>query len=87
MAHLDGNVLAGAAQDVFAFEITTASGECLGCGDTARLAEAMVYGQPMGHVVRCRACDNVLLVIVTTPQRQYVTTSGMRWVRSPRRPS
>lgn len=81
MEHLDGNVLAGPAADLFAFEATTALGRCGACGDVAALAQARVYGPPMGYVARCRSCDSVLLVIVEHEGRATLTMRGLRWVR------
>jgi hypothetical protein len=81
MDHLDGNVLAGSAAGLFAFEPTTAQGQCQSCADIAMLGEAMVYGQPMGFVARCRNCDSVLLVIVQFAGRTSITMRGLRWLR------
>lgn len=80
MEHLDGNVLAGPLGAVLAFEPTTAEGECRGCGDIAVLAQAVVYGQPMGFVLRCRACHDVLMVVVEHDNRTSVNERGMRWI-------
>lgn len=80
MTHLDGNVLAGPASDLFAFEATSTLGQCRSCGDTATLGEAMVYGQPMGYVARCRSCQSVLLVIVERAGQRSLNMSGLRWV-------
>ncbi|MGM7423102.1 DUF6510 family protein [Cellulosimicrobium sp. CpK407] len=80
MTHLDGNVLAGVAADLFAFDTTTATGRCAECRDVATLAEALVYGAPMGFVARCRACLAVLVVIVERPGGTLLDLRGMRWV-------
>ena len=80
MAHLDGNVLAGQLHGVFAFEPTTAEGQCVGCGDVAVLAQAAVFGQPMGFVVRCRSCDDVLMVIVERRGQTSFSMRGLRWI-------
>ncbi len=81
MDHLDGNVLAGPTTDLFAFELTTAQGQCQACADIATLGQAMVYGQPMGFVARCRTCDNVLMVIVERAGRKSLNMRGLRWLR------
>jgi hypothetical protein len=81
MEHLDGNVLAGPAADLFAFDPTTALGRCGSCGDVAMLAQARVFGPPMGYVARCRACEGVLLVIVEHAGQATLTMRGLRWVR------
>jgi hypothetical protein len=81
MNHLDGNVLAGPAAELFAFEPTTTQGQCQSCGDIAMLGQAMVYGQPMGFVARCRSCDNVLMVIVERPGQKSLSMRGLSWLR------
>jgi len=81
MVHLDGNVLAGPATGLFAFEPTTAQGQCQSCGDIATLGQAMVYGQPMGFVARCRKCDNVLIVIVERAGQKSLSMRGLTWLQ------
>lgn len=80
MPHLDGNVLAGVAIDLFAFEPTTARGQCQSCSDIATLGQSVVYGPPMGYVARCRNCDSVLLVVVERPGHRSLDMRGLRWV-------
>ncbi len=62
---LDGNAIAGPLHDVFGAEMTTATGECAGCGATAPMAELAVYMRGPGIVARCRRCDAVMIVLVT----------------------
>lgn len=81
MGHLDGNTLAGPLAELFAFDPTTASGKCDGCEDVSVLAQSLLYGRPMGHVARCRNCDNVLLVIVEHGGRTLLDMRGLRWVQ------
>ncbi len=81
MEHLDGNVLAGPAAGLFSFEATSARAQCGSCGDVAPLAQARVFGPPMGYIARCRSCDSVLLVIVERRGEATLTMSGLRWVR------
>ncbi len=79
--HVDGNSLAGPLSELFAFDLTTASARCLGCGDVSVLARAMVYGAPEGLVVRCIHCDDVLMVIVQEPDRISIELRGMSWLQ------
>lgn len=81
MSHLDGNVLAGATSELFVFDPTMAKGQCESCADIAHLGQAMVYGQPMGFVARCRNCGNVLIVIVERGGRKSLNMRGLRWLR------
>jgi len=83
MSHLDGNVLAGVSAEVFAFDTTTATGQCAACQDVAALAQALVYGAPMGFVARCRNCLAILVVIVERPTGTRLDLRGLQWVSTP----
>jgi hypothetical protein len=61
---LDGNAIGGLLIQVFGTEMTTAVGTCGVCGTTGPVAELAVYQPKLGTVVRCRVCDNVLMVFV-----------------------
>lgn len=64
MEALDGNAIGGMLMDVFGSEMTTANTTCGHCGASRPVAELTVYMQAPGTVVRCRSCDNVLMVFV-----------------------
>lgn len=81
MSHLDGNVLAGAASDLFAFDLTTTEAQCASCSDIAPLGRALVFGPPMGFVARCRNCDSILIVVVERPEGRAFNARGLRWMR------
>ncbi|GAA1977058.1 hypothetical protein GCM10009718_11750 [Isoptericola halotolerans] len=78
---LDGNVLAGSLAEVWALDVTVATGRCAGCADVAVLARAVVFDHPMGQVVRCRGCGGVLMVVVERPDGVQVSARGLAWVR------
>ena len=61
---LDGNAIAGTLDDIFGADMTLAVSTCSGCGARGPLAETAVYVRAPGVVVRCRHCDNVLLVVI-----------------------
>jgi hypothetical protein len=61
---LDGNAIGGMLIEVFGAEMTTAVGTCGSCGTWGQVAEMAVYQPRLGTVVRCRVCDNVLMVFV-----------------------
>ena len=63
-ATLDGNAIGGLLIEVFGTEMTTATGICGHCGRVSQVAELAVYRPELGTVVRCRACDAVLMVFV-----------------------
>jgi hypothetical protein len=81
--HVDGNAIAGILSEVFAFDATCSIGRCSSCGDTGELARAMVYGGEQGYVVRCPACDNVLMVVVDSPDRRRIQMRGLAWLEAP----
>ena len=61
---LDGNAIGGMLMEVFGTDMTTATGRCGKCGTVGQVAEMAVYEARLGTVVRCRVCDNVLMVFV-----------------------
>ena len=76
MDALDGNAIAGQLVVAFGHEMTTASGVCGRCGGQALLAETNVYLRAPGSVARCRACDNVLVVMVEVRGYTVVDLTG-----------
>lgn len=77
MGHMDGNALAGPLSDVFAVDITSAVGQCRGCGASGMIAEAMVYAASPGYVARCSHCDAVIATVVESPEKVWLNLSGM----------
>jgi hypothetical protein len=77
MTHLDGNVAAGPLGEIFAREVTTAVATCASCGCTGPLGGAMVYGETMGIIVRCVACEQVLLRFTETPRGMRLDMRGI----------
>jgi Family of unknown function (DUF6510) len=74
---VDGNELAGPLRSVFAVDVTTARGVCVGCGQMRVVAEARVYTQAPGLVARCPGCDGVLLRVVSGPGRIWLDVRGL----------
>ena len=74
---LDGNAAAGILQEIFAFEITTASGTCDGCGSVDAVGAVSVY-MAAGTVLRCPHCENVLMKLVTDGERIWADFRGVR---------
>ena len=80
MDELDGNGAAGMLSEVFALEVTAARGRCDGCGNVAALAEARAFVDAPGLVIRCRACESVLLVLVRAEGRYLLGAQGLSWI-------
>jgi hypothetical protein len=75
---LDGNAAAGALQDVFALEVTAATGTCDASGAEGAVGELMLYAHAPGLVLRCQHCDAVVLRIVTDGTRYWLDARGLR---------
>lgn len=77
MDEVDGNAIGGLLQEVFGREMTTTVTVCGTCGTSRPVAELAVYAHAPGTVVRCRACDSVLMVFVTMHERTCVDLMGL----------
>ena len=54
---------------------------CASCGTAAFFAEAVVYTRGPGRVARCRACGEILAVLVTI---RGITSVDLRGITEPR---
>jgi hypothetical protein len=79
---LDGNACAGLLREVFAHDMTAASAACAGCGAVGQIGRQHLYDFPHGPgaVLRCFACENVLMVVVHTEGRHRFAAQGLAWV-------
>jgi Family of unknown function (DUF6510) len=78
---LDGNAIAGPLMEIFSIDLTSASGKCDHCGSVRHLAEAVVFMDAPGHVVRCRSCDGVLLRLVVSDDRMWLDVRGLSYLQ------
>jgi hypothetical protein len=83
MSYLDGNAAAGMLREIFAVDVTTATGRCAGCGRTEVFARSHVYVDAPGLVARCSGCEEVLLRVVTTPSGTILDLRGLTYLRLP----
>ena len=74
---LDGNAIGGLLIEVFGTDMTAAVGTCGSCGTSGQVAELAVYRPGLGTVVRCRSCDNVLMVFVQVRGIHCVDLRGL----------
>ena len=81
ISHLDGNAAAGALWEVFRVDIVAAIGRCGHCGAVKAFGEAALYVDAPGIVVRCSACNGVLLRLVETPGSYWLDVSGLSYLR------
>jgi len=75
---LDGNAIAGLLREIFTVEMTTAETTCAGCHKVHAIGRVDVYVNAPGAVVRCPACDQVLMRIVHGRGRYWVDLTGTR---------
>jgi hypothetical protein len=76
---LDGNAAAGTLEQIFAFEVTTAVGTCANCGAVGPVGGTNVYTQAPGIVVRCPACEAVLIRVAHDSESRYwLEMTGVR---------
>jgi hypothetical protein len=79
---LDGNAAAGLLQEIFVHELTGARGECSGCGAVGEVGAQHLYMTPRapGAVLRCAACESVLMVVVHAGGRFRLALQGLVWL-------
>jgi ferredoxin-NADP reductase len=82
-SRLDGNALGGSLSEIFVEEMTAARMACRGCGQVEPLGAEHAYVQAPGAVVRCRHCEDALLVIIDGPESSLVGCTA-RWMEIPR---
>lgn len=82
---LDGNAAAGILREVFAEEMTATPTECAHCGRQGALASLLAFVQAPGVVLRCPACENVVIRMVQTPNAIYFDARGAVYLRLDRR--
>jgi hypothetical protein len=79
---LDGNAVAGLLREVFAVEMTTATGTCNGCGASEPIGAVRVF-LGAGTVLRCPHCDNALVKIVKSDDRMWISLTGVQSLELP----
>jgi len=77
LTYLDGNATAGPLGDILGFDITTTVGRCAGCRGAMQMAQCRAYSAGPGLVLRCAACDCVLLRLVVAKDRAWLDMSGL----------
>ena len=82
---LDGNASAGLLATAFGTDMTVVPGKCAHCGAVHVVAELRAYMRAPGMVLRCPACDGVILRIVQTDEATYIDARGAAYLRFERR--
>jgi hypothetical protein len=78
---LDGNAVAGLLHEVFALEMTVNPAKCAHCGAVGALGTLLAFTQSPGVVLRCPACEQVMLRIVETAEAIYLDARGAAYLR------
>jgi hypothetical protein len=82
---LDGNAAAGLLHEVFGLEMTVTPTRCAHCGNVGQVGMLWAFIQATGTVLRCPACESVIMLIVETPHAIYLDTQGAAYLRLERR--
>jgi hypothetical protein len=82
---LDGNAAAGMLREIFAMDLSGARGACASCGTIAAMGAQHLYMYPLspGAVLRCKACQEVLMVLVHGGGRYRLAARGLSWLEIP----
>ena len=75
---LDGNAAAGMLADIFAGEMTLSVATCASCGASGEVGALVVYLRGPGTVIRCPACEAVLMKITEARGIYCLDMTGVR---------
>ena len=78
---LDANAVAGVLMEIFGTEMTSAPTECAHCGAEGEVGTLLAFTQAPGIVLRCPACENVVVRITQTPDAFYIDARGAVYLR------
>ncbi|MEU6077130.1 DUF6510 family protein [Micromonospora sp. NPDC047074] len=82
-SYLDGNMLDGPLRELFAVDLSTATGRCAHCGALGPVAGLRVYSHAPGLVGRCPNCAEVMLRLVRSPGDAWLDLRGATFLRVP----
>ncbi len=82
---LDGNAVAGILYEIFGAEMTASTTECAHCGNVGAVGGLLAFTQGPGAVLRCPACESIMLRVVQTPGAIYLDARGAAYLRVERR--
>jgi hypothetical protein len=78
---LDANATAGLLYEIFGVEMTAAPTECAHCGNEDEIGTLLAFTQGPGVILRCSACENIVLRIVQTPEEIILDARGAVYLR------
>jgi hypothetical protein len=78
---LDANATSGLLHEIFGVEMTASPTECAHCGNEGEIGTLLAFTQGPGIVLRCSACEQVVLRIVQTPDEILLDARGAVYLR------
>ena len=78
---LDANAAAGLLYDIFGVEMTASHTECANCGNESEMGTLIAFTHGPGIVLRCSACENVMIRIVQTPDAIHLDARGAVYLK------
>jgi predicted Zn-ribbon and HTH transcriptional regulator len=79
---VDGNAVAGLLRSIFGTEMTVAPARCAHCGTVSEVGALLAFAQHKPAVVlRCPACENVVMRVSPTPAGTFLDLRGAAYVR------
>ena len=78
---LDANAIGGLLQEIFGTEMTASPTECANCGNESAVGALLAFTHGPGIVLRCSACEHVVIRVVETPEAIYLDARGAGYLR------
>lgn len=78
---LDGNAAGGILHDVFCREMSVSPTECANCGREGEIGTLLAFNQAPGLVLRCPACESVMIRMVRAGSSIYLDARGAVYLR------
>ncbi|MGW5670763.1 DUF6510 family protein [Micromonospora sp. NPDC003776] len=83
LSYLDGNMLDGPLRELFAVDVSAATGRCDNCGMTGPMAGLHVWSHAPGLIGRCPNCSEVMIRLVRAPDRAWLDLRGATFLQVP----
>jgi Family of unknown function (DUF6510) len=83
---LDANAVAGELVELFGAEMTVVAQRCAHCGTEGRIGGLRAWTHGPGTVLRCTACDEVVIRWSRTPRGVRVDVRGAAYLELPLTP-
>ncbi|SIR81319.1 DUF6510 family protein [Micromonospora avicenniae] len=83
MSYLDGNMMDGPLRELFAVDLSGATGRCENCGMVGPMGTMRVYSHAPGLIGRCPSCAQVMLRFVRSPNWARLDLRGLTFLQVP----